>query len=77
MKQYSFIDFELKDFLRYPEGSVIIIDFDSQEEAEEWLLDNGDDYGWTNMVYVIGVGMNKNNYHLTTLNKCGSFNKEI
>lgn len=49
MKQYSFIDFELKDFLRYPDGSVIIIDFDNQEEAEEWLLDNGDDYGWTNM----------------------------
>lgn len=48
MAQYSFIDFGNKDFLRYDNGDVIIIDFTSYEEAEDWLLSNGDDYGWTN-----------------------------
>lgn len=36
--EYSFIDETLKDFLRYKNGSVIIIFADTFEEAENWLL---------------------------------------
>lgn len=50
MNKYSFIDFGLKDFLRDENDNVIIIECkdDMCFEAEEWLLQNGDKYGWTN-----------------------------
>lgn len=40
--------FWIKDFLRDVTGDVLTKDFDSFDEAEEWLLDNGQYYGWTN-----------------------------
>lgn len=48
MAQYSFIDFGNKDFLRKDNGEVIIIQCSNYHEAENWLLDNGEKYGWTN-----------------------------
>lgn len=47
-KTYSFIDFELEDFLRYEGEDVIKIESPSFEEVEDWLLKNGEKYGWTN-----------------------------
>jgi hypothetical protein len=48
MSAYSFIDFGNRDFLRDIDGDVIIEDFDSFNEAEDWLLENGEHFGWTN-----------------------------
>ena len=48
MKYYSFIDFGLKDFLRDNNGKVIRKQFAFVEAAEDWLLTNGEDFGWTN-----------------------------
>lgn len=45
---YSFIDYGRQDFLRNPNGSVVKIEADYQEEAEDWLMDNGEKYGWSN-----------------------------
>jgi hypothetical protein len=46
---YSFIDFGTRDFLRsFEQGPVLELEADSYEEAEEWLLNNGEDFGWTN-----------------------------
>lgn len=45
--EYSFIDYGNKDFLRDENDEVIIIKGDYQD-AEDWLLDNGEKYGWTN-----------------------------
>lgn len=44
---YSFIDFGLEDFLRDDKGDVIKIS-GTYEDAESWLLDNGEENGWTN-----------------------------
>lgn len=44
---YSFIDFGLKDFLRDDNGDVIKIHGD-YVTAEDWLLENGEEHGWTN-----------------------------
>ena len=53
--QYSFIDFKLKDFVRYDDfdkdnfENVVIIDANSNEEAEDWLLKHADsETDWTN-----------------------------
>jgi hypothetical protein len=48
MKTWSFIDFGLQDFLRCSLGNVIYFKGSTQEEAEEWLLSEGEKYGWTN-----------------------------
>lgn len=48
MAKFSFIDFENKDFLRNENDEVIIIDVQHNQAAEEWLLKNGGNYGWTN-----------------------------
>lgn len=48
MKEFSFIDKEKKDFLRDSFDEVIIVHCNNWEEAEEWLLNNGEHYGWTN-----------------------------
>lgn len=48
MEEYSFIDNGLKDFLRDENNQVIIKKVGCFEEAEEWLLENGKKYGWTN-----------------------------
>lgn len=48
MGLYSFIDFGQKDFLRNDSGDVIIVDVNSYEDAEDWLLKNGEENGWTN-----------------------------
>jgi hypothetical protein len=48
MAKYSFIDFGTRDFLRNDNGEVVEIEAAHYEEAEDWLLDKGEDYGWTN-----------------------------
>lgn len=48
MDLYSFIDLGLQDFLRDENDNVIKIHFTCIESAEEWLLKNGESYGWTN-----------------------------
>lgn len=48
MYEFSFIDFGWKNFLTDGNGKVLILKFDSFQEAEDWLLDNGHKYGWTN-----------------------------
>lgn len=48
MAKFSFIDFGIKDFLRNDNDQVIIIDVTDYMAAEDWLLKNGEDYGWTN-----------------------------
>lgn len=48
MAIFSFIDNEKKDFLRYEDGSVIMITTSTWEGAEQWLLRRGKLYGWTN-----------------------------
>lgn len=44
---YSFIDYGTQDFLRYGNGGVIKIE-GSYQDAEDWLILEGEDYGWTN-----------------------------
>ncbi len=46
MARYSFIDKDKKDFLRYKNGDVIVLDFNNYDDAEEWLILNGSDYDW-------------------------------
>lgn len=48
MAIFSFIDNENKDFLRYDDGSVVMISCDTWEGAEQWLLAKGEKHGWTN-----------------------------
>lgn len=49
MAKYSFIDFGNRDFVRYENGEKIEIEVSSVEEAEDWLLKNGDTLtDWTN-----------------------------
>ena len=48
MKDYSFIDFGKRDFLRNKDGSVVIIAFSNFYEANEWLIRHGEEYGWKN-----------------------------
>lgn len=48
MNRYSFIDNEREDFLRFEDGSVIIIRCFDWHGAEGWLLSNGQNFGWTN-----------------------------
>lgn len=42
---WSIIDFGLRDFLRL-DGKPLM--FETYEQAEEWLLHRGEEYGWTN-----------------------------
>lgn len=48
MEKYSFIDEGTKDFLRDDSGEVIVIEGEDFHDAESWLLNHGEDYGWTN-----------------------------
>jgi len=48
MYEFSFIDFGWKRFLEDGNGNVLIMKFNSFDEAEEWLLTHGKKYGWTN-----------------------------
>lgn len=48
MAQFSFIDFGTRDFLRNEKGEVLEFACQSYEQAENWLLKNGEKYGWTN-----------------------------
>lgn len=48
MCKFSFIDLGQKDFLRSDDGDVIEVECSNYDEAEEWLLMHGDDFGWTN-----------------------------
>ena len=46
--KYSFIDNEKRDFLRDENGEVIVILCNDWLDAEDWLLSEGEKYGWTN-----------------------------
>ena len=48
MAIFSFIDYDKKDFLRYEDGSVIMVLTYTWEGAEDWLVSKGCKYGWTN-----------------------------
>jgi hypothetical protein len=47
--KYSFIDLGKKDFLRNSFTDLVLeIEVECFEEAEDWLLKNGEYFGWTN-----------------------------
>jgi hypothetical protein len=49
MYKFSFIDFGLKDFLRDDEGKVVVEEFSSYQEADDFIADGKLEwYGWTN-----------------------------
>lgn len=50
MPNYSFIDSENRDFVRYlVDREIVTIDAPNVESAEDWLLTNGDaKTDWTN-----------------------------
>lgn len=48
MKKFSYIDNEKKDFLRDENNKVIVVDAGSYIVAEDWLIRNGDKYGFAN-----------------------------
>ncbi len=49
MLQFSFIDQGLRDFIRDENGDVLVKEFSSWEDADEFIMDGGlTDYGWTN-----------------------------
>ncbi|MDR2084354.1 MAG: hypothetical protein LBP67_05105 [Bacteroidales bacterium] len=49
MLEFSFIDRGLRDFIRDNNGEVLIVEFDSWEAADEYIMSsNLDQYGWTN-----------------------------
>ena len=49
MLKFSFIDFGLMDFIRNHDGSVLIKNFNSWEDADEFIMDGGlNKLGWTN-----------------------------
>jgi hypothetical protein len=46
---FSFIDFGAKDFVRDHYGSTLKLQFNSFEEAEDFIMSDGlNEYGWTN-----------------------------
>lgn len=47
MMEWSFIDAGIQDFLRDGDGVVIVVR-GSYHDAESWLLEKGEEYGWTN-----------------------------
>lgn len=48
MFTFSFIDFGWNNFLTDGFGKVLTRQFGSFKEAEDWLLENGEKYNWTN-----------------------------
>jgi hypothetical protein len=49
MLEFSFIDHGLKDFIRNDENKVLIKEFRSWEDADEFVMDGRlDEFGWTN-----------------------------
>lgn len=46
MMEISFIDLDLKDFIRDSEGKPIIVKVSDPDEAVNWLLKNGPLHGW-------------------------------
>ena len=47
--EFSYIDLGLKDFIRDENNKVIIKEFSSWEDADDFIADGGlDEYGWTN-----------------------------
>jgi hypothetical protein len=47
MAIFSFIDNEAKDFLRYDDGSIIMISTATWRGAKNWLRSTGKLYGFT------------------------------
>ena len=45
MEHYSFIDYGNRDFLRYENGDVIIIEAEIVEHALVWLSEEGEKHG--------------------------------
>ena len=49
MLEFSFIDFGLRDFIRNENGDVLIVNFNSWEDADDFIMDGGlNEYDWTN-----------------------------
>lgn len=49
MATFSFIDFGLKDFTRTDDGEVLIKEFTTYQDADNFVADGGlNDYDWTN-----------------------------
>ncbi|HAQ21134.1 MAG TPA: hypothetical protein DCR40_18155 [Prolixibacteraceae bacterium] len=48
MLKFSFIDEGLKDFIRDDEGEVLVKEFTTWTDADEFIMDGGlEEYGWT------------------------------
>ena len=49
MYNFSFIDFGIRDFIRTDDGEVLTKQFNSYQEADDFIADGGlDEFGWTN-----------------------------
>ena len=49
MLQFSFIDQGLRDFIRDENEDVLVKEFSTWEEADDYIMDGGlFDFGWTN-----------------------------
>jgi hypothetical protein len=49
--EFSFIDFGTKDFVRKHNGDTLILEFDTWDDVEEFIMDgNLYEYGWTNQM---------------------------
>ena len=47
MLQFSFIDQGLRDFIRDENGDVLVKEFSTWEEADDYIMDGGlFDFGW-------------------------------
>lgn len=47
--EFSFIDYGAKDFVRDHDGNALVVDFNSWDDADNFIMDGGlNEYGWTN-----------------------------
>jgi len=47
--EFSFMDYGAKDFVRDDNGDCLIKEFNSWEDADNFVMEGGlDEYGWTN-----------------------------
>ena len=67
MYNFSFIDFGLKDFIRTDDGEVLTKQFNSYQEADDFIADGGlDEYGWTNLNEARSNGNLKSDYSISS-----------
>lgn len=47
--EFSFIDYGTKDFVRDEQGETLKMQFNSWEDADDFIMRGGlDEYGWSN-----------------------------